>query len=140
MSTEDSRVRIKLPNAPELVGAVVGAAGHLARRAGFDAAAHSALLDLTEQACRDQVAALPREDSTLDVTLEDFSDRVELTFEHETANSADSAGKPKQEPAYPHADKVETAVSGNLSHLKLTKFARNRSAPGPESETSGSST
>ncbi len=120
MSTENSQVHIKLPNAPELVGAVVGAAEHLAQRVGFDAAAQADLCRLAEQACRNEVAALPAEDSTLDVTLEDFPDRVELTFEHETRAPVATAAD------YPLADRVEAEIRGGVSHLKLTKYAHAR--------------
>ncbi|MCL6567114.1 MAG: hypothetical protein K6U09_11915 [Acidobacteriia bacterium] len=120
MSTENSQVHIKLPNAPELVGAVVGAAEYLAQRVGFDAAAQDDLRQLTEQACRNEVAALPTEDSTLDVTLEDFPDRVELTFEHETRAQVATAAD------YPLADRVEAEIRDGVSHLKLTKYAHAR--------------
>lgn len=125
MSTEHSRVQIKLPNAPELVGAVVGAADHLAQRAGFDEAARSALLHLAEQAALDQVAELPGNDAALEVTLEDFADRVELTFEHAVSKGAGTgAAKPASD--YPQADRVEAEIRGGTSHLKLTKYAHGR--------------
>jgi hypothetical protein len=126
VSTEHSRVQIKLPNAPELVGAVVGAADHLAQRAGFDEEARSALLHLAEQAARDQVAELPRNDSALEVTLEDFADRIELTFEHEIGKGATTSVAAKPAADYPQADHVEAEIRGGTSHLKLTKYAHGR--------------
>lgn len=120
MSTESSQVHIRLPNAPELVEAVVGAAEHLAQRVGFDAAAQADLRQLVEQACRNEVAALPTEASTLDVTLEGFLDRVELTFEHETRAPVATAAD------YPLADRVEAEIRGGVSHLKLTKYVHAR--------------
>lgn len=83
MATKTSRVVLRLTKDERLVAAVEAAAGHFAERVFLDTSARADLVTVAADVCRATFPLLAGPDATLEVTLEGFSDRIELTLEHE---------------------------------------------------------
>jgi hypothetical protein len=132
VASEGHRVELTLTNDSRLVSAVTGAVNHFAVRAGFDAAARKALIEATEQACLDTFKLLPSDDAPLGVVIEDFEDRLEITFEH-TGEATPSAGLETFGIAgledaqsglalLSRVDRVQYHTEEGISRMKLVKY------------------
>ena len=82
MTTEFSRVEFHLDRDLRLAAAVRSAVRFQASQAGLDGATCDGLAKASEEVCRQTLSQLPEEEGGLDVTLETFSDRIEITIHH----------------------------------------------------------
>ena len=83
MANDPGRVVLRLSNDLRLIAGVAAAVGHIAERAGCDARAQAELVAAAEEACRDTLPLLTDAEAPLEVIIEDFPDRVEVTLEHQ---------------------------------------------------------
>jgi len=113
VANESTLVAMKIQNHPLAVIAVMGAVEHFAQRAGIPASEQDGVLSSTEAACRDALDRLEGSDGSMAVTLEDFSDRLEVSFAH--------AGGPLEFPSAPF-DRVQSRTEGGHSRTTLVKF------------------
>lgn len=119
MATEGSHVRLKLPNAPRLAEAAVGAVEFISQRAGLDEAGQRSLAEATAAACRREMQQLTAPGLVCEVFVEDFADRVEVTLER-----PDPAPDRSLRPAkYPQLDDVEYSREGATARTRLVKYA-----------------
>jgi hypothetical protein len=80
MSTEHLRVEFRLGPHPVLVGVLRGAVHFQASQAGFDSEICAAIAGASEDVCRETLAQLTEADSSLEVVLETFTDRMEVSI------------------------------------------------------------
>ncbi len=83
VTAEVGRIELRLSNDQRLSVGLGGAVAHVAERVGFDAGARAGLAEATEEACRDTFRLLGNAKAQLDVSIEDFPDRVEVTLGYE---------------------------------------------------------
>jgi hypothetical protein len=114
---EPTLVAMKIQNHPLAVIAVVGAVEHFTQRAGLSAAEQGDVLNSAEAACRDALKRLEGSEGCMAVTLEDFSDRLEVSFEY--------AGGPLEFPSAAF-DRVQSRTEGGHSRTTLVKFFSKR--------------
>ena len=138
MAVEASRVVLKLPNDPRLVAAAAAAVEHFAERVGFDAPAQADLAAAVEEACCETLPLLPNSDATLDVTVEEFPDRLEVTLQHQgqavPTAGLDTFAIPGAEAAgagglsglglLSRVDRVQYNTQGGTSRMTLVKYVR----------------
>jgi hypothetical protein len=79
---EHSRTVLHLCPDDRLVVAVGGAVAHFAERAGMDDAARNLLTGALEDLCRQTLPLLNGNGESLDVVVEDFDDRLQISVEH----------------------------------------------------------
>lgn len=80
MTTDPGRIELHLSDDERLLGAVGSAGAYIAGRAGLESAAQAAVAAAAEEACRATFPLLNCENAKLDVTVEQFSDRIEVTL------------------------------------------------------------
>jgi len=118
------------------VAAVGGAVGYFAERLGFSPQTRAGLISAAEEASRDTLQLLAARGEALDVTVEDFPNRLEITLEH-GGPSLPTAGLetfafPGSEVATPgrlsglglleRVDRVLYDSHGGISRMKLVKY------------------
>jgi hypothetical protein len=79
---EHSRTVLHLSPDDRLVVAVGGAVAHFAERAGMDDVARNLLTGALEDLCRQTLPLLNGNGESLDVVVEDFDDRLQISVEH----------------------------------------------------------
>lgn len=115
MANNSTRLELKLPKDARAVKAVQVAVEHFANKAGLSAAAQAAFAGATESVCRDAMDRLGENGSGLRVVVENFSDRLEVTFEH--------PGEPlRMASPLPEVDRVHAASQEGRSRLTLVKY------------------
>ena len=136
---DPGRVVLKLSNDPRLMAGVSGAVEHMAERAGCDARACADLIVAAEEACRETFPLLPAADAQLAVTIEDFSDRVEVTFEYQGGGlpaaglhafavpGAEEEGELSGRKLLARVDRVQYDTQDGTSRLTLVKYIRPQS-------------
>jgi hypothetical protein len=82
MNTETSRVEFHLGPHPLLVGVLRGAVQFQALQAGFNSENCAAIAGASEDVCRETLSHLTDADGGLDVVLETFTDRIEVSILH----------------------------------------------------------
>ena len=82
MSPEHSRTVLHLSPDDRLVVAVGGAVAHFAERVGMDDATRNLLTGALEDLCRQTLPLLNGNGESLDVVVEDFDDRLQISVEH----------------------------------------------------------
>ena len=85
VTRELTRVTLKLTKDVRLVAAVSGAAAYFAGRAGLERHDQEEFIRGIEEACRETLPLLSPKGATLQVTIEDFADRIEAILEHRGA-------------------------------------------------------
>jgi hypothetical protein len=83
MTTEFSRVEFHLDRDLRLAAAVRSAVHFQASQAGLDEATCHGLAKASEEVCRQTLSQLPEAEGGLDVTLDTFADRIEISILHE---------------------------------------------------------
>src|SRR4029077_15801982 len=83
MTTEFSRVEFHLDRDLRLAAAVRSAVRFQASQAGLDEATCNGLAKASEEVCRQTLSQLPEDEGRLDVTLDTFSDRMEIAIERQ---------------------------------------------------------
>jgi hypothetical protein len=80
---EHSRTVLHLSRDDRLIAAVGGAVAHFAERVGMDDAARNLLTGALEDLCRQTLPLLNGKGDGLDVAIEDFDDRLQISVEHQ---------------------------------------------------------
>ena len=83
MTTESSRVEFHLDRDLRLAAAVRSAVHFQASQAGLDEPTCDGLAKASEEVCRQSLSQLPEDEGGLDVTLDTFSDRIEIAILHQ---------------------------------------------------------
>jgi hypothetical protein len=82
MTDEPTRVVFHLDRDPRLIGPVRSAVHFQASRAGLEAGRCDDFAKASEDVCREALLQLTDADGGLEVTLDTFSDRVEISIHH----------------------------------------------------------
>jgi len=82
MISEPVRVKFHLDQDSALVGVLCSAVQFQAAQAGFEAETCAEIARASEVACRESLSQLAGADGGLDVMLESFADRIEVSFLH----------------------------------------------------------
>ncbi len=82
MAREHSRTILHLSRDLRLMAAVGGAVAHFAERVGMEEAARNLLTDALEDLCRQTLPFLNGNGEGLEVAIEDFDDRLQISVEH----------------------------------------------------------
>jgi hypothetical protein len=82
VACEHSRTVLHLSRDDRLIAAVGGAVSHFAERVGIENAACNLLTSALEELCRQTLPLLNRNGDGLDVAIEDFDDRLQISVEH----------------------------------------------------------
>jgi hypothetical protein len=80
--SEHSRTVLHLSRDDRLIAAVGGAVAHFAERAGLDDSARNLLTAALEDLCRQTLPLLNGNGEGMDVAIEDFDDRLQISVEH----------------------------------------------------------
>ena len=83
MAREHSRTILHLSRDDRLIAAVGGAVAHFAERLGMEDAARNLLTGALEDLCRQTLPLLNGNEDGLDVAIEDFDDRLQISVEHQ---------------------------------------------------------
>jgi len=138
VTADSARIELHLSDDERLLGAVGSAGAFIAGRAGLESDAQAAMAVAAEEACRATFPLLRCENAKLDVTVEQFSDRIEVTLtyhetrqgeslaEREFARNALGAGVDKIK-LLSKIDKVRHRTEGGISKTTLVKNLQ----PGP---------
>lgn len=134
MTTDPIRVELKFSNDPRLLRAVLGAIAQVAERAGLDVDAQQNLVVAVEQACADTFKLIPANDGILQVAVQDFADRIEVTLEHHgealpsagletfTQLQGDEPGDLSGLILLSRVDRVQYQTDGGTSRMTLVKY------------------
>ena len=82
MACEHSRTVLHLSRDDRMIAAVGGAVAHFAERVGMENAACNVLTSALEELCRQTLPLLNGNGDGLDVAIEDFDDRLQISVEH----------------------------------------------------------
>lgn len=82
MSGETKRALLKLNGGAGLIQAASAAVEHFAEEAGLPESARDGLVVACEQVCGDALDRAEGNDGALEVTIEQFSDRIEIGIAH----------------------------------------------------------
>jgi hypothetical protein len=82
MADEPTRVVFHLDRDPRLIGPVRSAVHFQASRAGLEAGSCDGFAKASEDVCREALSQLTDADGGLEVTLDTFSDRMEISIHH----------------------------------------------------------
>ena len=82
MACEHSRTVLHLSRDDRMIAAVGGAVAHFAERVGMENAACILLTSALEELCRQTLPLLNGNGDLLDVAIEDFDDRLQISVEH----------------------------------------------------------
>lgn len=82
MACEHSRTVLHLSPDDRLIAAVGGAVAHFAERVGMDDSARILLIGALEDLCRQTLPLLNGNGEGMDIAIEDFDDRLQISVEH----------------------------------------------------------
>jgi hypothetical protein len=82
VACEHSRTVLHLSRDDRMIAAVGGAVAHFAERVGMENAACNLLTSALEELCRQTLPLLNGNGDGLDVAIEDFDDRLQISVEH----------------------------------------------------------
>jgi hypothetical protein len=82
VTREHSRTTLHLSRDDRLIAAVGGAVAHFAERVGMENSACHLLTSALEELCRQTLPLLNGTGDGLDVAIEDFDDRLQISVEH----------------------------------------------------------
>jgi len=82
VSEETKRAQLKLSGGAGLIPAASAATEHFAEEAGLDEPTRGALVAACEQVCGDALLRAESKEGTLDVTIDQFPDRIEISIAH----------------------------------------------------------
>jgi len=124
---------MRLPADSRLVGAVTGAVEHFAQGAGLDEPVQKQLMSAAEQACLDTFQRAESSSAPVDVTVDEFPDRLEIGISY-SGDSAPAIGLDSFVTARGGAnlapgasllelvDRVRYDSEGAVSRLRLIKY------------------
>ena len=132
VTAETHRVDFALGRDARLLRAVSAAIAVLGDEAGFDPADAQNLGAAAEAACEDTFPQLPAECPRLSVTVESFSDRLEVTLAHHGESApaigletfaAQTGPQQARGPALLQSvDRVQYDSSGGMARTRLVKY------------------
>ena len=117
MAADPSRIELRLSADPRFLPGIAGAVAHFADRAGLDLAGQAELGAAAEAAFHRMATMLDAPGGMFGIIVEDFADRVEVTFEYE--GQVWPAGGEK---IFSGVDRVRQDAHGRFSRLILTQF------------------
>lgn len=122
--SEGTRIEMNLCSDQRLLGAVGSAGSFVAERAGLESGAQAAVATAAEEACRAAFPLISRENSMIKVTVQQFSDRIEITLayteDREAAKGVQQASSEKIELLY-SVDQVQQTNENGISKTTLIK-------------------
>ncbi len=136
MTTEPSRVEIRLDADGRLIAAVTGAVGYLATEAGLGDAPVSSLRSATASACREAFGQVKDESMPLSVAILRYADRIAVELAHRgssgpaigleaLAGFAEKLGSEEKNPFLTGGvDRVEYESQGDSAMTRLTKYLK----------------
>ena len=133
MTTDPTRVELKLAGDPRLVGAVTGAVEHFAQEAALDETAQKQLMSAAEQACLETFTQLASPETIVEVCIEHYPDRLEILIAHLSDqapaigldsffNTGEDAGPAQGLMLLTLVDRVLYDCEGGKSRLRLVKY------------------
>ena len=133
MSEETKRAQLKLTGGAGLFPAAAAALEHFAEESNLGESAADALVAACEQVCGDALRRAGSEDGTLEVSIEQFPDRLEVGIAHPgVAGPAvgldaflGSASAPEDAPGISllsRVDRVRYETVGQVSRMILVKY------------------
>lgn len=141
MSAETSRAELIVPKEPRMLGAVEAVVNHAAEQTGLSESAQKGLAAAAIQACEQALelaAEVASEEPKIHVIVENFDDRVEVTFEHPGAakpvagvgsfagSNQPGTGKIRDAPQTMGVDRVQYETKGGVSRTRLIKYAEGK--------------
>jgi len=137
VAREIGRIELKLDRDARLTAGVTAAVIHVAESAGLGADAQADLVAAAEDACGEAFRLLTAAGARLAVTIEEFTDRIEVTLEYRVQPAQvgrETSGLPRTEPAQPvgstgrgllgRVDNVLSNTQGGTSRTTLVKYIR----------------
>lgn len=137
MAREIGRIELKLDRDARLTAGVTAAVIHVAESAGLGADAQADLVVAAEDACCEAFRLLTAAGARLGVTIEKFTDRIEVILEYRVLTAQvgrETSGLPRTEPAQPagssgrgllgRVDHVLSNTQGGTSRTTLVKYTR----------------
>jgi anti-sigma regulatory factor (Ser/Thr protein kinase) len=82
MTDDSTRVELHLDRDPRLISAVRSAVHFLATRAGLEEKGCESFAQASEEVCREALTQITDDEGGLNVTLEAFPDRMEISIHH----------------------------------------------------------
>lgn len=140
MTAEHTRIQLSLEDDPRLLPAVSSAVGQVACGAGFASEAIAGLIGASDCACRETFPLLRGTRPHLDVTVERFSDRIEVTLTHQgepgpapcrDAPGAGSEGKGPAADGVALLQRVDRVLCDTAEGMHRTKFVKYLSSNPP---------
>lgn len=133
MSAESKRAQLKLSGGAALFPAAAAALEHFAEDAHLGESDRQGLVAACEQVCGDALRRAGTDEGALEVTIEQFPDRIEISIAHPgvtgPAVGLDSflgaaAGSPETAGAnlLSRVDRVKYETSGQVSRMILVKY------------------
>ncbi|HKM89370.1 MAG TPA: hypothetical protein VJX29_02055 [Candidatus Acidoferrales bacterium] len=133
MSGESKRAHLKLSGGAGLIQAAAAAVEHFAEEAGLAESARRGLVAACEKVCGDALDRAESNEGALEVTVEQFPDRIEIGISHPSligpavgldsflgtaTGSAESAGVS----LLTRVDRVRYDIVGQVSRMILVKY------------------
>ena len=133
MSGDVKCAQIKLCGGPELIPAAAAAVEHFAEEAGLDEGVQNDLMTACEQVCGDAMRGADGEGATLEVTVEHYPDRLEISIAHPSLTepavgldsflgSAGGGEEPSGISLMTRVDRVRYDSAGQGSRMILVKY------------------
>jgi hypothetical protein len=133
VSGETKRAHIKLSGSADLISAAAAAVEHFAEEAGLDVATQRNLMGACEQVCGDALRGAENSVGTLEVSVEQHSDRLEIAVAHPSLTgpavgldsflgSAGGGAAPSGISLMERVDRVRYDTAGQGSRMILVKY------------------
>ncbi len=136
MIAETRRIHLRLGSDERLLTAVSIAVAWIGEQAGLESAAQADLVTAVEEACRDTLSVLSKDNPLLDIEVDKLADRVEVTLEHHGAarpaaglesfisGGQGLAGGPSGLSLLARVDRVQYNSESGASKTTLIKYLR----------------
>jgi hypothetical protein len=133
VSEETKRAHLKLSGGAGLIPAAAAATEHFAEEAGLDDSTSSNLVAACEQVCGDALLRAEGSEGTLEVIIEQFPDRIEISVAHPSVSGPaiglDAFLGPATGPSatsgaslLSRVDRVRYETVGQASRMILVKY------------------
>jgi hypothetical protein len=131
VTAETHRVDFAMGRDPRLLPAVGAAIAILGDEMGFDPSATQNLGAAAEATCEEAFLELPAEAPELDVTVESFSDRLEITLARRSKGEPEAGREPeplaaprpvKRVALLQNVDRVQHDSTGGVVRTRLVKY------------------
>jgi anti-sigma regulatory factor (Ser/Thr protein kinase) len=138
MTDDSTRVELHLDKDPRLISAVRSAVHFLATRAGLEEKGCENFALASEEVCREALTQLTDADGGLDVTLDTFPDRMEISIHHRgrlvpavgletfTPSGAEQSGGLNGVELLSRVDRVSFNAEKGIARTTLVKYLRGK--------------